>query len=306
MSFRINLVSELHRLRDARRCALVLGAVGVCVAAASAIAWAAPNDDPKADQVEQKLAQTFEETIRPFVAAHCAECHVDGAAEGDLDLGAFETMDSVVAGYRRWEMVLERLEAEEMPPEEASSHPEPAERQATIDWIRTLRSHIAERDAGDPGEVLARRLSNAEYNYSIRDLTGVDIRPTAQFPVDPTNQAGFDNSGESLAMSPALLKKYLEAARLVSDHLVLLPEGLAFAPHPVVANTDRDKYCLLRIVDFYHRQPTDIAEYLAAAWRVQASGDTWRARCHAGEHCGRVEAKCELFADGLGGARARA
>ena len=83
-----------------------------------------------------------------------------------------------------------------------------------------------------PGPVLARRLSNAEYDYTIRDLTGVDIRPTREFPVDPANEAGFDNSGESLAMSPALLKKYLAAARLVADHLVLKPDGFAFAPHP--------------------------------------------------------------------------
>jgi len=40
----------------------------------------------------------------------------------------------------------------------------------------------------------------------------VDIRPTQEFPVDPANEAGFDNTGESLSMSPALLKKYLEAA----------------------------------------------------------------------------------------------
>ena len=55
--------------------------------------------------------------------------------------------------------------------------------------------------------MLARRLSNAEYNYTIRDLTGVDLRPTREFPVDPANPAGFDNSGESLAMSPALLNE---------------------------------------------------------------------------------------------------
>ena len=65
--------------------------------------------------------------------------------------------------------------------------------------------------------VLARRLSNAEYNYTIRDLTGVDIRPTREFPVDPANTAGFDNSGESLTMSPALLNKYLQAAREVGE-----------------------------------------------------------------------------------------
>ena len=65
----------------------------------------------------------------------------------------------------------------------------------------------ARKYAGDPGLVLVRRLSNAEYNNSIRDLTGVDLKPAREFPVDPSNSAGFDNSGESLSMSPALLQQ---------------------------------------------------------------------------------------------------
>jgi mono/diheme cytochrome c family protein len=222
-----------------------------------------------ADKVELGLERTFREIVLPFVATHCGECHADGAAEGDLDLGAFATIGDVTAGHQRWNLVLERLAAEEMPPEEASSQPTREERAAVVGWIRELRSHMAAKNAGDPGVVLARRLSNAEYNYTIRDLTGVDIRPADQFPVDPANEAGFDNTGESLTMSPALVKKYMEAARRVADHLVLEPDGLAFAPHPVVASTDRDKYCVLRIVDFYQRQPTDIAEYLVAAWRYK-------------------------------------
>ena len=120
-----------------------------------------------------------------------------------------------------------------------------------------------------PGVVLARRLSNAEYNYTIRDLTGVDIRPTREFPVDPANPAGFDNSGESLTMSPALLNKYLQAARDVGDHMVLTPDGFDFAPYPMLVETDRDKYAIQRIVDFYKRQPTDYADYFEAAWRYK-------------------------------------
>jgi hypothetical protein len=70
-------------------------------------------------------------------------------------------------------------------------------------------------------------------------------------------------------MSPALVKKYLEAARRVSEYLVLTPGGLEFAPHPVVADTDRDKFCVNRIVNFYKRQHTDYAEYFMAAWRFE-------------------------------------
>src|SRR5205085_7169851 len=75
--------------------------------------------------------------------------------------------------------------------------------------------------------------------------------------------------GESLTMSPALMKKYLQAAKEVSEHLLLKPDGLAFAPHPVITDTDRDKYCVREIVDFYLAQPTDYADYFEAAWRYK-------------------------------------
>ena len=114
--------------------------------------------------------------------------------------------------------------------------------------------------------MLARRLSSAEYNYTIHDLTGVDIRPAREFPVDPANLAGFDNSGESLTMSPALLTKYLQAARLVADHMFLAPGGFEFAPHPMLVETDREKFCIQQIVDFYDRQPTDYSDYFRTAW----------------------------------------
>ncbi len=129
---------------------------------------------------------------------------------------------------------------------------------------------------------MARRLSNAEYDYTIRDLTGVDLRPTREFPVDPANEAGFDNSAESLTMSPALVKKYIEAARLVADHLVLKPHGFAFAPFPVVADTDRDKYCVRQIIDFYKRQRIDYADYFLVAWRFQHRQAARHARGVAG------------------------
>ena len=186
-----------------------------------------------------------------------------------LDLRDHRTLENVSRDHRVWELVRERVEANEMPPEEARAQPRDDERQAAIAWIRAWQDRDAERNAGDPGPVLSRRLSNAEYDYTIHDLTGVDIRPTREFPVDPANEAGFDNSGESLTVSPALLKKSLAAARHVADHLVLKPDGFVFAPHPAVTETDRDKYCVHRIVDFYRRHEVDYADYFFAAWQYQ-------------------------------------
>ncbi len=217
----------------------------------------------------QDLERDFVGVVHPFLQAHCFSCHGQKKQEASLDLHAYSTIHAIAKDHGIWKLVLERLEAEEMPPEEAVRKPTPAQRGIVIAWIKAMRRDEAQRHAGDPGSVLARRLSNSEYDFSVRDLTGVDIRPTREFPVDPANEAGFDNSGESLAMSPALLNKYLVAARHVADHVVLKPKGFIFAPHPAVTDTDRDKYSVKRIIDFYSRQRMDLADYFFSAWRFE-------------------------------------
>jgi hypothetical protein len=245
--------------------------IGFCLVIAPPRATASePSRTPVSATVP--IEDRFRDTVRPFLASYCVECHGPVKPKSDLNLAAFSTVESVAKDHKRWELVLEHLDAGAMPPAKAKRHPTDELRQEVVDWIRAVRDREAKRNAGDPGPVLARRLSNAEYDYTIRDLTGVDIRPTQEFPVDPANESGFDNTAESLTMSPALLKKYLEAARRVADHLVLKPSGFDFAAHPMVADTDRDKYCVRRIIDFYKRQRTDYADFFLASWRFKHRG----------------------------------
>ncbi|HZL57333.1 MAG TPA: DUF1587 domain-containing protein, partial [Bryobacteraceae bacterium] len=214
------------------------------------------------------LDRKFTQTVQPFVGKYCAGCHSGTIPAGSLDLRSYSSVEAVVKDYPRWETVVSKLSAKQMPPAQMPQPPD-ADRRQVIDWIKAVKANELRKNAGDPGAVLARRLSNSEYNYTIRDLTGVDIRPAREFPVDPANQAGFDNSGESLTMSPALLKKYLQAAREVGDHMVLTPEGFDFAPYPMLVETDREKFAIQRIVNFYKSQPTDYADYFQAAWRYK-------------------------------------
>jgi len=222
----------------------------------------------QSDPTELGLERRFVKTVRPFLLSYCISCHSGEKAMAQFDLGQYSNLGTVVQDHRHWSLVLEKLTAKQMPPPQARQ-PASNARQMVIAWVDAVLKNEARRNAGDPGLVLARRLSNAEYNYTIRDLTGVDIRPTREFPVDPANPAGFDNSGESLAMSPALLNKYLQAAREVANHLVLKPGGLAFAPHPMLVETDRDKYCVSQIVNFYQQQATDYSDYFQTAWRFK-------------------------------------
>jgi hypothetical protein len=228
-----------------------------------------------ADPATAELDRQFAATVRPFLQTYCLGCHGQMKPKGDLDLSAYTSTESVAIGWRRWDMVVTKLHGATMPPK-TKQQPTDEARQDVIAWAKAVRKWEGQRTAGDPGPVPARRLSNAEYDHTIRDLTGVDLRPAREFPVDPANEAGFDNSAESLAMSPALLKKYLEAARKVADHLVLEPDGFDFAEFPMIADTDRDKYCVRRVMDFYHRQPTDLADYFQAAWRFRHRADLGR------------------------------
>lgn len=221
------------------------------------------------EAAESKLDKTFQKSVRPYLKTYCLDCHGSEDPEAKLDLSEYSSAGDVGTAHQTWAIVLDRIAAGEMPPKDYEPLPTPSQTQAVVDWIQTAREFEAARNAGDPGIVLARRLSNAEYNYTIRDLTGVDIRPTETFPVDAANEAGFDNSGESLTMSPALLNKYLGAARQIVEHLVLKPDGIEFAAHPVVTDTDRDRYCVNRIIDFYKRQPVEYSDYFYAAWQYQ-------------------------------------
>ena len=249
----------------------------LALASLSPLSAAEPPAETESNDVAStaELERGLKEKIGPFLNRYCLDCHSTEVQEAKLDLSIYDSLTAVETHHQTWQEVLHRIETGEMPPAD-SEQPEAAEAAAVTGWITRVRRAAALRNAGDPGPVLTRRLSNAEYDYSIHDLTGFELRPTRDFPVDPANEAGFDNSGESLAMSPALLQKYLTAAREVAEHLVLKLDGFDFAPHPVVTATDRDKYAVKRIIEFYQRQPVDLADYFFAAWKWQhnAGGDT--------------------------------
>ena len=250
------------------------------------------------EDVRAELEGQFTRTVRPFLETYCISCHGQQQPAAQMDLSGFTTMAALMQDGRRWSQMLERLEAEEMPPKGAR-HPMPQERRVAVDWFHAVREHETRRNAGDPGVVLARRLSNAEYNYTIRDLTGVDIRPAREFPVDPANTAGFDNSGETLMMSPTLLKKYLAAAREVASHMYLKEEGFAFAPHPMLVETDRDKFAVHQIIDFYHAAEHRLRRLFSNRLALPASGGARAAQRHAGRPRAAIPRQRQVSGDRL-------
>lgn len=214
-------------------------------------------------------ADSYQEVVQPFAAKYCVECHNPKKARGELDLTKYGTEKSVTAHFRRWQNIIEFIRDGEMPPEDSKLQPTIEERNVVIRAVESMLIAEATRNAGDPGVVLPRRLSNTEYDLSVSDLTGVDIRATAEFPADPAAGEGFDNTGEALTMSPSLLRKYMAAGQHVASHLVLRTSGISFAPFPVTSYNERKKLTEQAIIDFYQSRDVRIRDYLEAAWKFR-------------------------------------
>jgi len=221
---------------------------------AIAVAWApllgAPQDGPGLDE----LAQAYRPNIEPLLDRYCHKCHSGAEAEAEIDLAAFATMADVRREPEVWVKVREMLDSHQMPPKE-KKQPTDGERAQLQAWVRAYLTIEAQAHAGDPGPLVLRRLSNAEYNYTVRDLTGVaSLDPTQEFPVDGAAGEGFTNSGAAQGMSPALVTKYLDAAKAVAAHAVLTPDGIRFSQH----TTRRDRTnALLAGIQAFYRQFTE-------------------------------------------------
>ena len=88
-------------------------------------------------------------------------------------------------------------------------------------------------------------------------------------------------------MSPALLKKYLAAARDVANHIYLNADGLRFAPHPMLAGRRPRQAVRPSHLDFYHQHNTDYADYFPAAWRYKHRAALGRPRATLADDRGR-------------------
>lgn len=169
---------------------------------------------------QDPTAPSYEREIRPLVTTYCVSCHGGAKPKGKLDLSGFADPDSVFRKRKTWQDAVQRLRDGEMPPE-GKPQPTAAEKARILRWFAEAS---AARDAGprDPGRAPLRRLNRAEYNNTVRDLLGVDLKPADDFPADDSAH-GFDTIAEVLAVSPLLVEKYFAAAERMLDQ-ILLPE----------------------------------------------------------------------------------
>ena len=116
----------------------------------------------------------FEKEIRALLVKYCQKCHSGEKPKGEFNLTRFKTEASIRKARSAWRKVFTVVKEDEMPPNDPL--PTPAERQKIVEWVESA-TKIDWSKVKNPGHVTIPRLTRGEYNNTMRDLLGVDLRP---------------------------------------------------------------------------------------------------------------------------------
>lgn len=167
------------------------------------------------------------EQFRSFLDAHCIDCHDEGKGEGERNFQSLTLPLRDINSVIQCDEIIDQLTLRTMPPED-SGQPTDQQRLAMIDLLRNSVADVRSTLQDFGGQTVIRRLSNREYENTLRSLFGrrVDtLGLTLEFPKENTSEH-IDTIGASLVTSGFLLDQYFQAAsRLVDTRLAEpLPE----------------------------------------------------------------------------------
>jgi hypothetical protein len=165
---------------------------------------------------------------RALLNQYCVGCHNEKAKTAGLMLDKLD-LDHPGQNPEAWEKVVRKLRAGMMPP---AGMPRPD--RATLDtWTVKLETELDRAVAAkpNPGSTGLHRLNRTEYTNAIHDLLAIDVDGSTVLPADDSSE-GFDNIADALAVSPALIERYVAAAgkisRLAVGNLLITPSTVTY------------------------------------------------------------------------------
>lgn len=168
--------------------------------------------------------EVFQREVVPFFEAHCVTCHGAEKKKGGVSLHSRQGRLADDEELELFELVLEALESGEMPPED-EEQPSAEERKKVMAWIETALKTAASRAlSGEEQAPLARRLTNFEYQNTLRDLVGFELKVIDDLPKDPVKPYHFNNTADFMRIGPEQLDRYLGVARRVMASAIVDPE----------------------------------------------------------------------------------
>jgi len=181
--------------------------------------------------VATATADDFTNNAQPLLKKYCYDCHSANKQKGGIEVDQLKTTTDAFQYHRFLENIAHAVEAGTMPPKDDVDDdeiPSDAERALLIKEIKATQSKLEHGNfPRNPGRPMIRRLNRNEYNYTVRDLFGINFFPGKDFPSDGAGGEGFDNVGDSLFVPPVLMEKYLAASKKIIDELYSKPPLLA-------------------------------------------------------------------------------
>lgn len=194
--------------------------------------------------------QRFAHSASPVLKQFCFDCHGQKKAKAQINLEQMSAQPDLARLFKTWEKVIAMLEQHEMPPED-EPQPTPQQREHLIATLKSALDDFIRVNAGDPGPIAIRRLTSAEYGYTIQDLTGLNLGIERGFIHDAVGGEGFSNVGDVQFIQDSTLERYLEAAKIVASHAVIGAGPLQFYRDP--GKTGQELSAIHRIQQIYRQ-----------------------------------------------------
>jgi len=207
-----------------------------------------------ANEVEQMPSGDFETTAKAFLKQHCLKCHSGDEPSGDLDLEQFKDQAAVEADLETWELIIDSINDEYMPPSE-EPRPSTTDIKSLKEWYQQT---LIDLDAIQSKPPRMRRMNRIEYENTVGDLLRIDeeifnspsrllivddyfnpatkqmpnhvlamshmsykqkrpplIKNLPEVPTDPPVEHGYSNDESSLSFSPLQAERYFEIANAI-------------------------------------------------------------------------------------------
>ncbi len=174
-------------------------------------------------------AAAFGRVVVPFFEQYCVDCHGPTRSKGGVTLHTLGGDLSAGAGPKGWDKILDMIERGAMPPETVDQ-PKPADRKAVVEWIRAAlrdemrRVRTPSEGPGAPAQTHLRRLTNVEYQNTMRDLLGFELKLADDLSKDPFKPYTFTNTPDFMRLGPEQLDAYRAAARRALASAIVDPD----------------------------------------------------------------------------------
>jgi hypothetical protein len=168
----------------------------------------------------------YENTVKPFLLAHCLKCHGEQKTLSGLRLDTLGT--DFLSGKTGdvWREVYDHLGNGSMPPKK-EPRPDATATSKVTDWIIQELRTAEKRAKGSAGRIPTRRLNRTEYANTLRDLFSLEENSVRALELDLPMDGkvdGFDRGGAGLFIDGAQMAKYLETADVVLSRELFAPK----------------------------------------------------------------------------------